>query len=57
MSNIFEGSFNEYETGAGKAAIFGGGFKFAASVASKKFDSTFSLDRDNIGEQLRGDFE
>ena len=57
MSNIFEGSFNEYVTGSGKVAIFGGGFKFAASAARKKLDITFLADRDNIGEQLGRNFE
>ena len=41
MRNIFEGSFTEEGTGAGKD-IFEGGFKFAASEARKKSDSTAS---------------
>ena len=49
MSNIFEGSFNEEETGAGKD-IFEGGFKFSASEARNKFDSTASSDQGLIGE-------
>ena len=57
VRNIFEGSFNVYGRGAGKSDIFGGGFKFAASEARKKLDSTFLADRDNIGEQLGRNFE
>ena len=41
VGNIFEGSFTGEGTGSGKA-IFEGGFKFAASEARKKFDSTAS---------------
>ena len=41
VRNIFEGSFTEEGTGAGKD-IFEGGFKFAASEARKKFNSTES---------------
>ena len=54
LSNIFECSFTEEGTGAGKA-IFEGGFKFAASETRKKFDSVNSEDRGAIGEK-RGDF-
>ena len=56
VSNIFEGSSNEEGMGAGKAAIFEGGFKFAASEARKKLDSTASADWGAIGEQLGSDF-
>ena len=41
MRNILEVSFTEDGTGAGKA-IFEGGFKFEASEARKKFNSTAS---------------
>ena len=41
VRNIFEDSFNEEGMEAGKA-IFEGGFKFAASEARKRFDSTAS---------------
>ena len=45
------GSFTEQVTGTGKA-IFEGWFKFAASEARKKFDSTASAERGAIGERL-----
>ena len=54
VSNIFEGLFTEKEMGAGKA-IFEGGFKFEASEARKKFDSTASADRGAIGGRLGND--
>ena len=41
VRNSFEDSCTAEGMGAGKA-IFNGGFKFAASEASKKFDSTAS---------------
>ena len=47
VSNIFEGSFTEEGTGAGKD-IFKGGLKFTASEARKKFDNTASADREAI---------
>ena len=56
MSNIFEGSFNEEGTGAGKVAIFEGGFKFAASEARKKFDRISLADRGLIGERSGSNF-
>ena len=40
VSNIFEGSFTEEGTGAGKS-IFEGGLKFAASETRKKSDNTY----------------
>ena len=55
MSNIFEGSFTERGTGAGKA-IFEGGFNFAASEARNKFDRTASAERGEIGERLESNF-
>ena len=51
VSNIFEGPFNEEKTGSGKAAIFEGGFKFAASEAKKKFYRIYLSDRRLIGER------
>ena len=51
MRNIFEGSFNEEGTRSGKA-IFEGGFKFEASEARKKFNSTYSVDQGAIRELL-----
>ena len=51
MRNIFEDSFTEEVTGAGKA-IFEGGFKFVASEARNKFDSTASSYQGEIEEQL-----
>ena len=39
VSNIFKGSFTEEAKGPGKA-IFEGVFKFSASKARNKFDST-----------------
>ena len=47
MRNIFEGSFTEEGVGAVKA-IFEVGFKFAASEARKKLDSTSSSDQGMI---------
>ena len=44
MRNIFEGSFIEEVTGAGKA-IFEGGFNFAAYEAMNKFYITASAYR------------
>ena len=41
MRNMFEGSFTEEGTGEGNDT-FEGGFKFAASEAKKKFNSTAS---------------
>ena len=41
VSNIFGGSFTEEVNGSGKA-IFEVGFKFSASEARNKFDSTVS---------------
>ena len=49
MSNIFEVSFTEEGTGAGKY-IFEGGFKFVASEARTEFDITYSDDQGYIGE-------
>ena len=46
--NLFEGSFTEDGTGAGKY-IFEGGFKFSASEARKKFNITASADQGAIG--------
>ena len=54
VSNIFEGSFTEYETGGGKD-IFEGGFNFSASESRKKFDSTASEDQGVIGEKSGSD--
>ena len=51
MSNIFEDSFTEEVTGAGKD-IFEGGFKFASSEAGKKSNRTSSADRGEIRELL-----
>ena len=52
VRNIFEDSFTEKGTLAGKA-IFEGGFKFETSEARKKFKSTYSADQGAIGGQLR----
>ena len=48
VRNIFEGSFAEEVTRAGKS-IFGGGFKFADSEARKKLYITNSPDQGEIG--------
>ena len=50
VSNIFEGSFTEEGTGAGKA-IFEIGFKFAAYESRNKLDCTASADQGAVGEQ------
>ena len=47
---IFEDSFNEEGTGAGKA-IFEIGCKFSALESMKKFNSTASEERGAVGEQ------
>ena len=47
VRNIFEGSFTEEITLAGKA-IFEGGFKFAHLEARKNFVSTASVDQGTI---------
>ena len=44
VRNIFEGSFTEEVMGSVNA-IFEGGFKFVASEARNKFNSTASSDR------------
>ena len=54
VRNIFEYSFNGEVTVAGKD-IFERGFKFAASEARKKLDSTTSADWEEIVERLGRD--
>ena len=54
MNNIFEVSFNEEGALPGKD-IFEEGFKFAASEAKKKFDSTYLSDQGAIGERSGSD--
>ena len=49
VRHIFEGSFIEELTGAGKA-IFEGGFNFEASDTRKNLYSTASEDQGAIGE-------
>ena len=55
VRNIFEGSFTEEGTGAGKA-IFEGGLKFADSEARKNFNSTDSEDQGATGERFLSDW-
>ena len=55
VRNVFEGSFTEEGKEAGND-IFEGGFRFSASEARKKFDSTASDDQGVIGERLGGGF-
>ena len=55
VRNIFECSITEEGTVSGKA-IFEGYFKFAASEARKKFNSTASTVQGVIGGLLGGGF-
>ena len=51
MGYIFEGSFTEEETGAGRY-LSEGGLNYFFSEARKKFYCTASVDQINIGKKL-----